>query len=121
MRGASLARGGSSPCSRHQLDPPACRRPESPLLKRLLHPRRSGRQRRFARLTFLKSDKSEPIFGERGSDAIYAFLGFRAPVSKSGRIYTPLIIPPVYLKNFEKPVFRVLWNNCTAALSTAKK
>ena len=71
--------------------------------------------------TFLKSDKSEPIFGERGNEAIYAFLRFRAPVSNSGRIYIPLIIPPVYLKNFEKPVFRVLWNNCTAALSKAKK
>lgn len=71
--------------------------------------------------TFLKSDKREPIFGERDKDAIYAFLRFRAPVSKHGRTYTPLIIPPVYLKTFEKPVFRTLWNNCTAALSTAKK
>ena len=73
--------------------------------------------RRFIRkskriVLFKKDDKSAPV---------YAFRKFRAPVSKSGRKYTPLIVPPVYLKNFAKPVFKKLWQNCTKYLSTAKK
>ena len=69
----------------------------------------------------LKRIKRTEIFDPNGSDTIYAFREFRAPVSTRERIYTPLIIPPVYLKNFEKPVFKALWKNCTAVLSTAKK
>jgi hypothetical protein len=69
----------------------------------------------------LTGSKRELIFGEENKNAIYAFRKFRAPITKTDRIYTPLIVPPVYLKNFDKPVFRTLWNNCTAALSTAKK
>ncbi len=71
--------------------------------------------------THLKSIKRTAIFSPKGPDTIYAFREFRAPVSKLGRTYTPLIIPPIYLKNFEKPVFKALWKNCTTALSTAKK
>lgn len=70
---------------------------------------------------FLKDSKRVEIFESQGKDAVYAFLGFRAPISKRGRTYTPLIVPPVYLKNFEKPVFRPLWRNCTSVLSTAKR
>jgi|SRR5882672_2958281 len=55
-----------------------------------------------------------------GGNAIYAFREFRAPVSSAGRRYTPLIVPPIHLKRFEKPVFRALWRNCTSLLSTAK-
>lgn len=70
---------------------------------------------------FLKDGKRELIF-ERGSGhAVYAFREARAPKSKKGRLYSPLIIPPVYLKDFEKPVFGELWRNCTSTLSTARK
>lgn len=70
---------------------------------------------------FLKDSKRVQIFASKGKDAVYAFLKFRLPVSKRGRAFTPLIVPPVYLKNFEKPVFRTLWGNCTSVLSTAKR
>jgi hypothetical protein len=33
----------------------------------------------------------------------------------------PLIVPPVYNKDFGQNVFRDLWRNCVAALSTASK
>jgi hypothetical protein len=33
----------------------------------------------------------------------------------------PLIVPPILLKDFAKPVFKAIWNECTDALSTAKK
>ena len=70
---------------------------------------------------FLKDSKRVQIFKSKGNDAVYAFLEFRAPISSKDRIYTPLIIPPVYLKNFEKPVFKALWKNCTSVLSKAKR
>ena len=70
---------------------------------------------------FLSDKKRGLIFEDEGGAPIYAFREFRAPVSKKDRLYTPLIVPPVYLKNFEKPVFTTLWNNCTATLSTPRK
>ena len=70
---------------------------------------------------FLKDSKKILLFGEVESAHVYAFRKFRAPVSKSDREYTPLIVPPVYLKNFEQPVFKKLWQNCTEYLSNAKK
>ena len=69
----------------------------------------------------IKGSKKILLFGEDRSTRVYAFREFRAPVSKSDRKFTPLIVPPVYLKNFEKPVFKELWQNCTKHLSTAKK
>ena len=69
----------------------------------------------------LSSIKWVPVFDPDGSNTVYAFTEFRSPVSRKGRIYTPLIVPPVYLKNFERPVFEALWRNCVAALSRARK
>lgn len=70
---------------------------------------------------YLKDKKRALIFEGNTEQRVYAFREPRAPVSSSGRIYTPLIVPPVYLKNFESPVFQTLWKNCTAALSTARE
>jgi len=58
---------------------------------------------------------------ERAAERIEAFLHPRAIRSKAGRRYTPLIIPPTYLKDFNRPVFRHLWNRSTDVLSTPKK
>ena len=68
----------------------------------------------------LKSVKRVTVF-DNGPDTVYAFREFRAPVSKSTRIYSPLIVPPVYLKNFEKPVFKALWRNCVTVLNQARQ
>ena len=71
---------------------------------------------------FLKDERKIVLFGEKEESRVYAFRKFRAPVSnKSNREYTPLIVPPVYLKNFGKPVFQALWKNCTRHLSTARQ
>lgn len=64
----------------------------------------------------LTSTKRIEIF-----DSVYAFQKFRAPNSKHGRVYTPLIVPPVYLKDFDKPIFVRLWKSCTSILSRARK
>ena len=69
----------------------------------------------------LKERKKVLIFGEDETTQVYAFRRFRAPISENNRKYTPLIIPPVYLKNFDKPVFEKLWRSCTSYLSTAKR
>ncbi len=62
------------------------------------------------------------IFSAREGDAaIEAFLPPRGIKSKSGNRYTPLIVPPTYLKDFQRPIFRQLWNRCTDVLSTPKK
>jgi len=54
------------------------------------------------------------------TETIEAFLHPRGIMSKVGRRYTPLIIPPTYLKNFRRPIFRLLWRRCTEVLSCAK-
>lgn len=68
---------------------------------------------------YITQDRRVPIFGEN-RDAVYAFLRYRAPISKREREYTPLIIPPIYLKDFGKPVFQALWKSAMSYLSTAK-
>lgn len=61
------------------------------------------------------------IFSAENSDGVYAFRDFREPKSAAGRIYTPLIVPPVYLKHFENKAFKMVWRKCTRMLSRAKK
>lgn len=69
----------------------------------------------------IKEEKRVLVHSEGGQD-VYAFLDLsRSPTSRRGRIYFPLIVPPIYLKKFDKPVFRALWRNCTSVLSQAKK
>ena len=59
------------------------------------------------------------LLTQDGEQAVYGFRKFRAPIGK--RDYTPLIVPPVYLKNFDKPVFRSLWRSCVRLLSNANR
>jgi hypothetical protein len=58
---------------------------------------------------------------DKKSECIRAFVHPRAIKSKAGYRYTPLIVPPTYLKDFNRPVFRLLWNRCTDVLSTPKR
>ena len=58
---------------------------------------------------------------KEAKERIEAFLHPREIKSKAGRHYTPLIVPPTYLKDFNRPVFRQLWRRCTDVLSTPKK
>jgi hypothetical protein len=66
-------------------------------------------------------EKRVEIFHQKEeTERIEAFLHPRGIRSKAGRRYTPLIVPPTYLKDFNRPVFRLLWNRCTDVLSTPK-
>lgn len=78
-------------------------------------------------LNWFEDDLGRHIKEERrflllqGSDEpVYAFKRFRAPRS-STRNYTPMIIPPVYLKSFDRPLFLNLWRKCTQLLSGASR
>ena len=70
---------------------------------------------------FITDKKRIRIFYRKRSTSVYAFREFRAPVSTTDREYPPLIVPPVYSKDFTKPVFATLWQNCTNFLSTASR
>lgn len=52
---------------------------------------------------------------------VWAFLPPRGIKSTSGRRYTPLIVPPTYIKDFRRPISGKLWQRCTNALSVAKE
>ena len=70
---------------------------------------------------FIADRKRTRIFYRKRSTRVYAFREFRGPVSTKDREYPPLIVPPLYSKDFAKPVFTTLWQNCTHFLSTASK
>jgi hypothetical protein len=63
----------------------------------------------------------EILFNEDAKETIEAFIHPREIMTKVGRRYTPLIIPPTYLKDFRRPIFRLLWRRCTDILSTPKE
>jgi hypothetical protein len=67
----------------------------------------------------LKKEKSFLLFGS-DANAVYAFKPYRAPKS-SARTYMPLIVPPVFNKDFTDPLFRPLWREAVAVLSTASE
>jgi hypothetical protein len=73
-------------------------------------------------LKHVKDVKKAEIFHRNdASKCVHAFLRPRHVKSKSGKRYTPLIIPPTYFKNFKPSIFKRLWQNCTDVLSTPKR
>ncbi|MFI5398982.1 MAG: hypothetical protein ACHQ9S_25915 [Candidatus Binatia bacterium] len=88
----------------------------------LLKPHGSLNWYETTRIKRIAAQKRVEIFHDKEeTERIEAFLHPREIKSKSGHRYTPLIVPPTYLKDFTRPVFRRLWNRCTDVLSTAKK
>ena len=66
-------------------------------------------------------DKLKRIELYSGMDEkIFAFTKFREPISARNRRYSPLIIPPVFNKNFTEEIFTPLWQKCVAEISIAK-
>mgnify|MGYP007097579674 CR=1 FL=1 len=63
-------------------------------------------------------DSKKLILHGSGADAVYAFKPYRAPAS-SKRTYMPLIVPPVFNKQFDGPVFQNLWREAVSILSSA--
>jgi hypothetical protein len=69
------------------------------------------------------SEKRTVVFESTGDDVHERVEVFRFPrgiKSKVGNRYSPLLVPPTFLKDFRRPIFRRLWKNCTDALSTPK-
>ncbi|HKV43611.1 MAG TPA: hypothetical protein VJT32_02870, partial [bacterium] len=65
----------------------------------------------------VNDNKRVTIFNsDNAAERIEAFLPPRE--IKSAKRYTPFIIPPTYLKDFNRPVSRLLWQRCTEVLST---
>lgn len=88
----------------------------------LLKPHGSLNWYEGSQINKVKDEKRITIFGkENEDDSIGAFRFPRAIKSKVGKRYTPLIIPPTYLKDFARPLFRRLWEKSTEILSMAKK
>ena len=89
---------------------------------RLLKPHGSLNWYESTHVETVSVEKREEIFpAAKSSCAVESFIHPRGIVSKAGKRYTPLIIPPTYLKDFRKPVFRKLWRESTHALSTASE
>jgi hypothetical protein len=65
--------------------------------------------------------KIEIFHRKNEKHCVHAFLPPRGVESKTGRRYTPLIIPPTFFKNFKPSIFQRLWQNCTEVLSTPKR
>lgn len=68
--------------------------------------------------TPIKKEKKFSLAGT-GEAEVFGFRPLRAPKSTRGRQYMPLIIPPVYAKQFEGPLFQKLWQETVRVLSTA--
>jgi hypothetical protein len=87
----------------------------------LLKPHGSLNWYEATQIAKVSEEKRVEIFPHKSAkERIEAFLHPREIKSKAGRRYTPLIVPPTYLKDFNRPVFRQLWNRCTEVLSTPK-
>jgi hypothetical protein len=70
---------------------------------------------------FIKEAKRFAVHKD-GDHTVYAFRDLtRGPDTKHSRTYRPLIIPPVFLKKFDDPIFTKLWQRATSELSNAKK
>lgn len=69
----------------------------------------------------LKESKKFQLVGT-GTRKVFAFRPYRAPKPKSpDRQYMPLIVPPVFGKQFDGPLFKRLWQNTVSILSTASE
>jgi hypothetical protein len=66
------------------------------------------------------SDTKKFRLGGAGAGAVYAFRPYRAPMS-SKRKYMPLIVAPVFNKQFSSPIFQHLWREAVSLLSTASE
>ena len=88
----------------------------------LLKPHGSLNWYEGTQLKHVKDLKKTEIFHRNDdSKCVHAFLRPRHVKSKSGKRYTPLIIPPTYFKNFKPSIFKRLWQNCTDVLSTPRR
>lgn len=91
--------------------------PDAPML---LKPHGSLNWFNEKQAAFIKNEKVVEL-AQSDSKGTWAFTEFRSPLSKRGRRYDPLIVPPHYMKRFDQPGFQKVWNACVAKLSTASE
>jgi hypothetical protein len=65
--------------------------------------------------------RTEIVSSRSAKESVEAFLPYREIRTSVGRRYMPLIIPPTFIKDFDKPIFRKLWQRCTDVLSTPRE
>lgn len=70
--------------------------------------------------TKIKEEKRFELTPKSGSSFV-VFKRFRAPSSKVGRTYMPMIVPPIFNKTFHHEIFRESWQTCVARISVARK
>lgn len=88
----------------------------------LLKPHGSLNWYEGTQLEYVKDLKHIEIFHNKNPNkCVHAFLRPRGVKSKTGKRYTPFIIPPTYLKDFTRPISKRLWQNCTDVLSTPRR
>lgn len=86
---------------------------------RLLKPHGSLNWYQTPKAKFLKLDKRFPLLSGDGRP-VFAFRPYREPKSERN-VYMPLIVPPVYMKEFKGDLFKVLWREAVSVLSTASE
>lgn len=87
---------------------------------RLIKPHGSLNWYRSSAATPIKDEKKFRLGGS-GDAEVFGFRPLRAVRSSKGRQYMPLIVPPVYAKQFEGPLFQKLWQETVRVLSTASE
>lgn len=60
------------------------------------------------------------LYGAGKQGGVFGFRHFREPISTK-HLYAPLIVPPVYDKKFEHPIFQEQWRSAVAAVSLADR
>lgn len=73
-----------------------------------------------AQETQIGQDRRVELHKDMGGHNVYAFRHFQSPRPEARR-YMPLIVPPVYNKDFGPQLFQNIWRACVADLSTARK
>jgi hypothetical protein len=89
----------------------------------LLKPHGSLNWYNSSQIEHVSGSKRIVIFGSKATspaERVEAFLPPRTIRSKVGKRYSPLLVPPTFLKNFGRPIFQRLWSNCTDVLSTPR-
>jgi hypothetical protein len=97
-----------------------------------LAPRAAGPQllKPHGSLNWYEEDDVNPVSAQKFVElhpksgehpAVKAFMLPQHIISKTSRRYTPLIVPPTYIKDFSRPISVKLWRRCTEALSQADR
>lgn len=89
------------------------------LRPRLIKPHGSLNWYQYKTGRHIKPEKRQRLMG-RGESELFAFRFYREPIS-ARRTYMPLIVPPVFAKDFSGDVFKHLWQRTVSVVSGASE